>query len=149
MRHMKTFMPIFLALCLPCILVGQSEMQTKLESLIHSAEFKSEEREALQRLPVESLQQLTTILGQATEDIVFSRSIAMIGMKFAQFEPNLSESDKAQLTQSVIDGCKRAPRSLLPQNLLSLSVISRTEITTFATTLLNDDDPSVREKVSR
>ena len=149
MIHMKICMPVILSLCLPCILLGQSEMQTKLESLINSAEFKGAEREALQSLPVESLPQLTTILEQASEDIVFSRSIAMIGMKFAQFEPNLSEPERARLAQVVIDGCKRAPRSLLPQNLLSLSAIRRTEITTFAATLLNDDDPSVKAAAQR
>lgn len=146
---MKICIQVIIVFCLPFILLGQPEMQAKIESLINSAEFKGTEREALQSLPMESLPQLTAILERASEDMVFSRSIAMIGIKFAQFEENLAEPEKARIARAVIDGCKRAPRNLLPQNLLSLAAIRRTEVTTFAATLLNDDDPSVKAAAQR
>lgn len=149
MTRMKICIQVILVLCLPCILLGQAEIQTKLESLLRSAEFKGAEREALQNLPVESLPLLATILEQTSEDVVLSRSIAMIGIKYAQFEENLSEPERARLAQVVIDGCRRAPRSLLPQNLLALSPIRRKEIATFAATFLNDDNIEVKAAAQR
>lgn len=149
MRHMRATFFLMLAFFLMRSGFAQPSDSTKLRTLIYSEEFKSNERQQLVSLPRSTLDELVTVLQDANEDIVLARSIAMIGIKFAQYEQELSEIEKTRYAEAAVSGCKRSPKTLLTQNLLALELIRHPAVAAFASSLLNEENEEVKEAADR